>query len=337
VAITEMAECHALAVEDPTKAGEDAATAVPAAAPSERQVAEPAISVIVCSYNSRHRIAVALDSLAAQDTDEPYEVIVVDSGTDDAPRFIAETYPDVRVVRSERRLFPGPARNLGVRAAGGRYLAFVPDDGVVRPDWLRKRLAKHRDGFAAVGGAITNATPHHPVGSAGYYLEYSALIPSGKILSEQQIPHCLSYDRELFERFDEFPESTETGEDTMFNERLAEAGVQVGYDPDIQLGHRNLRRLVPYLRHQYEHGRGLMQCVREFGLESPMGPAEQALPKALYGMFARYPVLRWWHALQRIARGKPQWVPEYLLLTPITFAGLWATSAGALAERRRGK
>lgn len=332
-----MAECHALTDEVFTNEGGEAGTAVTAEVPSARRATSPMISVIVCSYNSRERIATALDSLAGQDTDEPYEVIVVDSGTDDAARFIAERYPDVRVVRSERRLFPGPARNHGVRAADGRYIAFVPDDGVVRPDWLRRRLAKHREGFDAVGGSITNATPHHPVGSAGYYLEYSALIPSAKVLSAQAIPHCLSYDRELFERLGQFPESTETGEDTMFNKRLAEAGVEVGYDPDIQLGHINLRRIGPYLRHQYEHGRGLMQCVEEFGLATGMGPPDQPLLLALYRMFALYPALRWWHALRRIGRGKPRWVPEYLLVAPITFAGLWATSVGAFAQRREAR
>lgn len=331
-----MAECHALTGDVSINGGGTAATAV-GATTQARVATEPVLSVVVLSYNSRERIATALDSLAAQDTDEPYEVIVVDSGSDDAARFIAERYPDVRVVRSERRLYPGPARNAGVKVAQGRYVAFLPDDGIACSDWADRRLAKHREGFAAVGGAITNATPRHPVGSAGYYLEYSALIPSGEVLAEQGVPHCLSYDRELFERLGGFPESTDTGEDTIFNERLTEAGVEVGYDPEIQLGHMNLRGMGPYLRHQYDHGRGLMQCVEEFGFESSMGPADQPLPLALYRMFVRYPSLRWWHALERIRRGRPEWVPEYLLVTPITWAGLWATSAGALAERVRGR
>jgi hypothetical protein len=80
-----------------------------------------------------------------------------------------------------------------------------------------------------------------------------------------------------------------------------------------------------------------MQCVAEFGLESPIGPADQPLAMALYRMFVSYPALRWWHALQRIGRGKPRWVPEYLLVAPITLAGLWATSIGALAERLGGR
>ena len=36
-------------------------------------------------------------------------------------------------------------------------IAFLPDDGVARPDWLRRRLEAHRRGLDAVGGAITKA------------------------------------------------------------------------------------------------------------------------------------------------------------------------------------
>ncbi len=296
---------------------------------------DPVISVVVCAYNSRHRIDDALTTLRDQDIDEPYEVLVVDSGQDDTTEYVRRTYPEVRVIRSEQRLWPGPARNRGVAEARGRYVAFLPDDGVARRDWLRRRVAKHREGFEAVGGAITNATPGHPIGSAGYYLEYSALIPSDRILAEQAVPHCLSYDRELFDRLGPFPEDIETGEDTLFNERCLAAGVKIGFDARVRLGHRNLTSMTPYLRHQYEHGRGLMQCIEQYGFESPVGPADQPVALAAWRMFGRYPVLRWWRAGKRIARGRPLWAVSYYVLTPLVFAGLWATSLGAWHEWRR--
>ena len=59
----------------------------------------PAISVVVCSYRSRRRIDHALGSLHRQDLDEPWEVIVVDSGDDDAAGYVARAYPEVKVVR----------------------------------------------------------------------------------------------------------------------------------------------------------------------------------------------------------------------------------------------
>ena len=295
---------------------------------------EPVVSVVVCSYNSRERIDIALRSLAEQDFREPYEVIVVDSGDDGCADHVRSEWPEVRVVRSEERLYPGPARNRGVKAARGEFVAFLPDDGVARPDWLRRRVAKHREGFDAVGGSITNGTPVHPVGSAGYFLEYSALIPSESVLAEHAIPHCLSYSRDVVERLGGFPEDIETGEDTLFNERCLAAGVSIGFDSRVQLAHRNLRGLRPYLQHQYEHGRGLVQCIERYGFESPVGPAEQPVRLALYRMFARYPARRWWNALKRIARGRPAWVPAYVLVAPFVWAGLWATALGAWREWR---
>lgn len=300
-------------------------------------VEAPAISVVICAYNSRDRIDHALRSLEAQDFDEPFEVVVSASGEDGCAEYLRESHPWVVVAHSERRLHPGPARNRGVEASSGEIVAFLPDDGVARPDWLRRRVAKHREGFEAVGGAIANATPRHPVGTAGYLLEYSALIPSDRILAEQALPHCLSYDRALIDRLGPFPEDTETGEDTLFNERVLASGAPIGFDAAIQLGHRNLKGLVPYLRHQYEHGRGLMQCVASYGFASPMGPASQPRAVAALRMFAVYPALRWWHALGRLRRGKPSWVPAYLLLAPLVWAGLWATSAGAWAEWARSR
>ena len=297
--------------------------------------AEPAASVVICAYNSRDRIDQALATLRAQDVEEPFEVIVVDSGSDGCHEYLAQAHPDVRVERSERRLYPGPARNRGIEAARGAIVCFLPDDADASPDWLRRRLAKHREGYAAVGGAITNGTPRHPVGTAGYLLEYSALIPADNVLAEQPLPHCLSYERALFTRLGRYPEDTETGEDTLFNRRLVESGVSIGFDAGIRIAHRNLERLGPYLRHQYEHGRGLMQCVERHDLASPVGPAGQPTAVAAVRMFAVYPALRWWRALGRLRRGRPDWVARYIVLSPIIWAGLWATALGAWKEWRR--
>jgi GT2 family glycosyltransferase len=294
----------------------------------------PAISVVVLSYNARARIHIPLRALRAQDLPEPYEVVVVDSGSDDCADFVHASYPEARVVRSERRLVPGAARNRGWRAARGRYVAFLADDCAPNPEWLRLRLATHREGHACVGGSIVNGTPRHPVGSAGYFLEYSALIPSPKILAEQTVPHSMSYERALFERLGGFPEDTMTGEDTLFNSRCVRAGVPIGVQAGAQLAHRNLTGLRAYLRHQYGHGRGLVQCVERHGLPSSTGPAAQPMVLALWRMFVVYPAGRWWNALKRIARGRPRWATAYVALSPLVWAGLWATAAGSWVEWR---
>jgi glycosyltransferase involved in cell wall biosynthesis len=70
-------------------------------------------SVVVLSYNSQKTIRASLDSLAAQQTSVPFEVIVVDSSSDATPMIVSHEYPWVRLVRLPRRALPGETRNVG--------------------------------------------------------------------------------------------------------------------------------------------------------------------------------------------------------------------------------
>jgi glycosyltransferase involved in cell wall biosynthesis len=299
----------------------------------EREPA-PVASVVVLSHDSRHRIDIALGSLRAQRFDEPYEVIVVDSGSDDTADYVRSAYPEARLIRSQTRLWPGAARNRGVRAARGEFIAFLSDDCAANPEWLSRRVEMHRRGFDLVGGAVANGTPWSPVGTAGYLLEYSSLLPSERLLSAQEIPHSASYSRSVLERVGEFPEDTRTGEDTLFNGDCVGAGATVGFDAGVRITHRNLTGLRGYLRHQYVHGRGMIQCARLHGLPTSATRGSESGHASFLDTFGRYPRLRWWGALRRIAAGRRRSLPAFLALSPLIWIGLWATSVGVWSESR---
>jgi GT2 family glycosyltransferase len=286
----------------------------------------PVISVVVLSYNARERIDIALGSLRCQTIDEPFEVIVVDSGDDGTDAYVRAEYPEVRLERSEERLGVGAARNRGIGAARAPYVAFLADDCRVTPDWLERRVARHREGYDAVGGAVTNGTPFRAIGSAGYYLEYTGVMPSARILAKQEIPHGLSYSRALLERLGGFREDVVAGEDTLLNRRIVADGVPIVTDPAIQIAHRNITALGPYLRHQRLHGRAVVQCRRRAG--------RGAVPVGRWWAYVSYPRMRWWNGVKRVTRGKPRWLPAYLALSPLIWAGLVAAGAGARAELR---
>ncbi|TMR89316.1 glycosyltransferase family 2 protein [Nonomuraea basaltis] len=96
----------------------------------------PVLSVIVPFYNVEKYIGPCLDSIAAQKLDD-LEVICVDDGSgDDGPAVVrARQAGDRRItlIRQDNRGV-GHARNVGVRQAQGRYLAFVDGDDTVPPD-----------------------------------------------------------------------------------------------------------------------------------------------------------------------------------------------------------
>ncbi|MGR6923986.1 glycosyltransferase family 2 protein [[Actinomadura] parvosata] len=96
----------------------------------------PLLSVIVPIYNVEPYLAECLKSLAAQ-TLEDIEVILVDDGSVDGSRRVAEDFAaadDRFVLVGQRNLGPGPARNQGLRRARGTYLAFADGDDVVPPE-----------------------------------------------------------------------------------------------------------------------------------------------------------------------------------------------------------
>ncbi len=94
------------------------------------------ISVIIPSYNRQHVLIRALRSIYAQ-TLSPYEVIVVDDGSnDDTKMLIQQNYPDVIYFYQENQGVSA-ARNTGIKKAQGEWLAFLDSDD----EWLPTKLA----------------------------------------------------------------------------------------------------------------------------------------------------------------------------------------------------
>jgi glycosyltransferase involved in cell wall biosynthesis len=95
------------------------------------------ISVVIPTHNRRRLLARALDSVLSQ-TVKADEILVIDDGsTDDTDRFVAKTYPQVRLLRQEN-LGVSAARNAGIRAARGELIAFLDSDD----EWLPRKLER---------------------------------------------------------------------------------------------------------------------------------------------------------------------------------------------------
>ena len=121
------------------------------------RILKPTVSIILPIYNVEEYLAECLDSLAAQ-TFGHYEVLVVDDGSPDASRTIAEGYaaadPRIRIVTRENGGL-GAARNTGVTEAKGRFLTFVDSDDVLPPNALLSLVnSAQATGSDVVVGAV---------------------------------------------------------------------------------------------------------------------------------------------------------------------------------------
>jgi len=105
----------------------------------------PEVSIIVPARNEEASLGDCLQSLLAQ-TGVEYEIIVVDDGSTDRTRAVAESFGEVRVI-SPKALPPGwtgknNAAIAGVEAARGNWLLFTDADTVHLPGSLARALAE---------------------------------------------------------------------------------------------------------------------------------------------------------------------------------------------------
>lgn len=95
-------------------------------------------SVIVLAYNDRQYLDACFDSLLEQDMPaNSYEIIYADNAsTDGSANYIAEKYPQVRVLRLDKNYGFAEGNNRAAVIAKGRYLAFQNSDTVAHRRWL---------------------------------------------------------------------------------------------------------------------------------------------------------------------------------------------------------
>ncbi|HET9198145.1 MAG TPA: glycosyltransferase [Solirubrobacterales bacterium] len=123
---------------------------------AERAATPPTISVVICAYtfDRLELMGEALDSLRAQ-TLPPHEILLV---IDHAPELLEEArrlWPDLKVVANRERQGLSGARNTGVAEASGEVVAFLDDDAIAAPDWLRRLADAYADpDVLGAGGAV---------------------------------------------------------------------------------------------------------------------------------------------------------------------------------------
>src|SRR3974377_1332691 len=97
----------------------------------------PLVTGITPTYNRAELVLEALASVLAQ-TWQDFEVIVVDDGSTDSTLAALAAWGDIPVLRHPVRLGVAAARNRGMAAAAGEWLAFLDSDDL----WLPAKLAR---------------------------------------------------------------------------------------------------------------------------------------------------------------------------------------------------
>ena len=103
------------------------------------------VSIIVPVYNASSYIADTIAMVSAQ-TYKDWELILVDDASTDGSadlieKLIAAQGKRIKLIRKKVNAGPAAARNAGIGASSGRYIAFLDADDIWKPEKLEKQVA----------------------------------------------------------------------------------------------------------------------------------------------------------------------------------------------------
>lgn len=119
-------------------------------------VKNPAVSVIIPTYNRAHLIDKAIKSVLNQ-TFQDFEVIVVDDASTDNTEEMAKSFADFKVyyICHQHNRGASAARNSGIEASRGEYIAFLDSDDEWLPEKLNKQMKIFESESSEVGVVYT--------------------------------------------------------------------------------------------------------------------------------------------------------------------------------------
>jgi glycosyltransferase involved in cell wall biosynthesis len=131
---------------------------------------EPAVSVVLPTHNRAPLLGRAIRSVLRQSYGD-FELVVVDDGSADETAEVVASFDDprVRYVRLARNAGAGAARNVGIKAARGRFLAFQDSDDEWLPSKLAKQMAAFERGPAGLGVVYSDMQRVWGDGTTSYF------------------------------------------------------------------------------------------------------------------------------------------------------------------------
>ena len=104
---------------------------------------DPLVSIITPTYNSQMFLEQTIDSIVNQ-TYKNWELIIVDDASSDNTVNIINNYvsefKNIHLIQNEINLGAGVARNKGIQAAKGDFIAFLDSDDLWNPNKLKVQI-----------------------------------------------------------------------------------------------------------------------------------------------------------------------------------------------------
>jgi glycosyltransferase involved in cell wall biosynthesis len=138
------------------------------------------VSAVIPAYNAEPTISDAVQSVLAQSC-EIAEIIVVDDGSSDHTSEAAEGFARTRVIRRPNG-GPGAARNTGIQAASGDWIAFLDSDDIWAPLKTEIQLK-----YITPDAGVIHADRFDPIHFGNLWHRQTHVSPSGALVRKQAL------------------------------------------------------------------------------------------------------------------------------------------------------
>ena len=194
----------------------------------------PRASVIIPTYNRADMVGQAIQSVLDQTCDD-WELIVVDDGSQDNTHEVVKSYDDPRIlyIYQDNKKLPG-ARNTGIEASSGDYIAFLDSDDLFLPDKLQTQMMAitRNPDIGLVASGWTETDPQqNPLQTVSPWLLEQGLALKDWLYNCPLVPPCVLVRRDQLLEVGLFDEEQHYVEDWDLWLRLAYAGCQMAWEP----------------------------------------------------------------------------------------------------------
>lgn len=251
--------------------------------------------VSIVSYNTRADLANCLKSVYDAGIKRPFEVIVVDNGSNDGSQhMVREEYSQAILIETGENLGYGRANNRALLNRPGRYYLILNSDIVLEEgsvDRLIEELERRPDPGAAMGALVNPDGSFQTTWAAGELTVatilweqsfLSRLFPRSRVFGgyfRTDWDHASACDlaqacgafllvrAELYNRLGGFdPEYFMYCEDTDLSRRIRDAGFKIAYVPEARAVHGHGKSSVGALRPKmiFEHNRSRYMYLYKF-------------------------------------------------------------------------
>lgn len=223
-------------------------------------------SVIIPAYNSEATIAFCLESILNQSLPkEDYEVILVDDGSTDDTRKVAENFP-IRVIQQENH-GPAAARNNGATQANGDILIFTDSDCELDFNFIENIIAPFgRDSnIVGVQGSYKTRQKEFVAQFTQVEIETRYQKMARNKYTDFIGTYAAAYRTDVFRHYGGFDTgfTVASGEDTEFSYKLHRNNKKMVFERRAFVYHQHPSNLREYLRMKFFRGYWRIRLYRK--------------------------------------------------------------------------